>query len=119
MQNFIKPGDIVTYTAPAGGVVSGLAYLIGGLLVVATNTVAATLQFEGAATGVCNLVKVAGVAWTEGMVLYWDNTAKNVTTVSTANFRIGAAAAAQLSADVIGAVRLNGIAVTAVGGVAP
>jgi predicted RecA/RadA family phage recombinase len=35
MKNQKKTGRILTFTAPAGGVVSGGAYLIGGLLVVA------------------------------------------------------------------------------------
>lgn len=120
MQNFIKPGNTMTFTAPTGGVVSGTPYLIGGLLVIATSSVAVGLQFEGEAVGVYSLPKAAGV-WTEGAVLYWDNTAKNVTTTSTANFRIGSAAAVggQLTGDTLGAVRLDGIAVTAVGGVAP
>ena len=120
MNNFIQPGKVMTFTAPSGGVVSGTAYLIGGLLVVAAVTAAAGATFTGSAVGVFTLPKASG-AWTEGAVLYWDNTAKNVTTTSTANFRIGCAAAVggQASGDTAGAVRLDGIAVTAVGGVAP
>jgi len=118
MQNFIKPGVVMTYTAPAGGVVSGSAYLIGQLLVVATNTVAATLQFEGDTEGVYSLPKATGIAWTEGMLLYWDNTAKNLTNVTTSNTRVGVAAAVggALSGDTTGLVRLSGV--PAVAGVA-
>jgi len=108
MLNFVKPGDVVTYTAPTGGVVSGTAYLIGQLLVVAQATVAVGLAFEGVAVGVFSLPKATGIAWTEGMLLYWDPVAKNLTNVVTANTRVGAAAAAQLAGDTTGAVRLGG-----------
>ena len=107
MQNFIKPGDTLTFTAPAGGVVSGTPYLIGSILVVAATSAAAGAQFEGMDEGVFTLPKATG-AWTEGAILYWDNTAKNVTTVSTSNTKIGYAAAAQASGDTTGAVYLPG-----------
>lgn len=120
-SNFDQPGRILQFTAPTGGVVSGTAYLIGGILAVALVTAAAGVVCNFAVDGVFTLTKVTGTAWTEGEVLYWDNTAKDVTTVSTANFRIGCAcrAGGELSASATGMVRLNGLAVTAVAGVAP
>lgn len=109
MNNFMKPGEVLTFTAPTGGVVSGTAYLIGALLVVAATTVAQTLPFEGAVEGVYTLPKIAGVAWTEGMLLYWDSATSNVgTVVGATTRRIGAAAAAAASGDTTGQVRLNG-----------
>jgi predicted RecA/RadA family phage recombinase len=113
--NYIQPGECLTFTAPTGGVVSGTPYLIGGLLVVATATVAQTLPFEGCTMGVFTLPKADSQAWTEGALIYWDNTAKNCTTVSTANYRIGVAAAAVASTTglVTGKVRLNGVGVPA------
>lgn len=111
MNNFFKPAEVQTFTAPSGGVVSGTGYLIGALFVVATITAAVGTQFEGVVVGSVYLPKASG-AWTEGALLYWDNTAKNVTTVSTSNTRIGCAAAVggQASGDTTGLVRLNGIA---------
>lgn len=119
--NFSQDGKVVQFTAPTGGVVSGTPYLIGGLLAVALNTVAATLPCEFGIVGVWLLPKVTGTAWTEGEVLYWDNSAFKVTTVSTSNFRCGVACrlGGELSASATGMVRLDGIGVTAVGGVAP
>ena len=38
--------------------------------------------------------KATGEAWSVGQAIYWDNTAKNVTTTSSGNTLIGAAAAA-------------------------
>lgn len=108
MNNYKQPGDVVTLTAPSGGVTSGLGYKIGQLFVVATNTVAETLPFEGRVVGVCELVKNTGEAWTEGALVYWDDTAKNVTTTATGNLKIGVAVAAALSAAAVGEVRLSG-----------
>lgn len=109
MNNFIKPGETVTYTAPGGGVVAGALVRIGTLVVVAVNTVAAGLPFEGVAEGVFLLPKIAGVAWTEGAALYHDSVANNIgTVVSATTMRVGVAAAAALAGDVTGQVRLNG-----------
>ena len=110
MQNFVKEGNVVTLTSPGGGVVSGTPVLIGSIVCVPTATVAATFPFEGQVTGVVSLAKATG-AWTEGALLYWDNSAKNVTTTSTSNYRIGCAAKAAASGDATGLVRLNGVAV--------
>jgi predicted RecA/RadA family phage recombinase len=110
MKTYVQPGEVLTYTAPAGGVVSGTLYLIGALVVVATVDAAATEKFAAfVGPGVVMAPKATG-AWTEGAKLYWDNTAKNVTTVLTANTLIGVAAQAQASGDTTGAVRLDGVA---------
>lgn len=109
MQNFVSPGEVVQFTAPSGGVTSGLGYLIGGQFVVATSTVAAGLPFEGAAKGIFDLVKNTGEAWTEGQLIYWDNTNHRCTTTSTSNTHIGYAArlGGELSAAAVGRVRLD------------
>jgi len=110
MNNFIKPGEIVTYTAPAGGVISGNGYVIGALLVVATNTVAAGQPFEGATLGIFTLPKAAATAWTEGQLLYWDTANNNLVIAPSATARrVGCAAAASAVADVSGQCRLHGI----------
>lgn len=108
-RNFVQPGSTITLTAPSGGVVSGTVYLIGTLLVVAQMSVAQTLPFEGKVTGVFDLPKATGQAWTEGAKVYWDNTAKNFTTTSTSNTLAGVAVAAALTADAVGRIRLDGV----------
>jgi predicted RecA/RadA family phage recombinase len=65
----------MTYTAPAGGVVSGSGYLIGALFVVATGTVAAGAKFAGDTEGVFTLPKTINEgALVEGEPVYWDVT---------------------------------------------
>lgn len=108
-RNFSQPGDVLTLTAPSGGVVSGTVYLIGTLLVVAQNTVAQTLPFEGKTTGVFEYAKVSAQAWTEGAKVYWDNTAKNFTTTATDNTLAGVAVAAAANPTATGRVRLDGV----------
>jgi predicted RecA/RadA family phage recombinase len=58
-------------------------------------------------TGVFDLATVSAQAWTAGVLIYWDNTAKNTTTVSTSNKLIGVAAAAAANPSSTGRVRLN------------
>lgn len=110
MNNYIKPGRVMTFTAPGGGVVAGALVRIGTLVVVAQNTVAAGLPFEGVAEGVVLVPKIAGVAWTEGALLYHDSAANNIgTVVSATTLRVGVAALAAASGDTTGYVRLNGV----------
>jgi predicted RecA/RadA family phage recombinase len=108
--NFIQPGECLTLTAPTGGVTAGTPVLIGALLVVPTTTVAQTLPFEGCTMGVFTLPKATGATWSEGQLLYWDDTAKKCTPTATSNTRIGCAVAAAASGDTTGKVRLNGAA---------
>lgn len=110
MNNYIKPGRTMTFTAPGGGVVSGTAYMIGSLLVVAAATVAAGLPFEGMVEGVFTLPKATGTAWTEGALLYWDTGTSNlVTAPGVAARRVGCVATAAASGDATGQVRLHGV----------
>lgn len=106
MKNYIQPGDVITLTAPEA-LTSGRGVVVGTIFGVATNDAANGAQVEVATEGVYDLTKVAAQAWTQGAAVYWDNTAKNVTTTSAGNTKIGVAVQAQLAADVIGRVRLN------------
>lgn len=72
MQNYGKSGEVVTLTAPNGGVVSGTAYKIGSIVVVATASVAEGLPFEAQIKGVVNLPKPPSEAWEENDKLYFD-----------------------------------------------
>jgi predicted RecA/RadA family phage recombinase len=103
MKNYVQEGDVLTLTAPTGGVVSGKAYLIGSMLVVAVASASAGAPFEGNLEGVHTLDKASGQAWTEGAKLYWDNTA----TTATSNTFCGFAAVAAQTADTTGKVLLR------------
>lgn len=106
--NFVQPGEVVTLTAPYQRN-AGQAAKIGTIIGVAVSTIASGARGEFALTGVWTLTKATGAAWTEGALIYWDDTARNCTTTSTSNTRIGVAAAAAASGDTTGVVRLNGM----------
>lgn len=112
MNNFVKPGKVVTRTAPSGGVVSGTPYLIGSLLVVATHSADEGDPFEGLTVGVITGVKPGSQQWTEGAKIYWDDGAKKFTTTSSGNTLVGVADAAvgTGAGETSGDVRLDGVA---------
>ncbi len=63
-KNFVQDGDVLTLTAPVGGVVSGSPYAIGTIACVALDTVAAGGPFSAKVTGVFDLPCANGL--TEG-----------------------------------------------------
>jgi predicted RecA/RadA family phage recombinase len=109
--SFIQPGEVLTFTAPTGGVTKGVPVLIGAICVIPMDTVAQTLPFQAFVTGVHSVPKADSQAWAEGAVVYLDNTAHVFTTVTTANTRAGVAveAVAGTAGLVTGKVRLNGM----------
>ena len=109
MKTYVQPGEVMTFTAPAGGVVSGTGVKIGDLLVIAQMTANAGEQFTGLAEGVVEHAKLSAQAWNEGDQVNWDNTNKRFTTVTTGNFKAGVAAAAAANPSSTGIVRLSGV----------
>lgn len=109
MKNYIQPGETIAAIAPAA-VLSGAGVLIGSLFGVASGDAASGAEVMLNTTGVYDLPKQTGQAWTAGQLLYWSGT--NVTNVVATNKLIGCAARAELSGATVGRIRLNGIAVT-------
>jgi predicted RecA/RadA family phage recombinase len=108
---FKQPGKIVTLTAPAGGVTSGVGIQIGQLFVVPQVTAAQGELFTAETEGVHVLPKLSAQAWTEGALIYWDSTPGECTTTATGNLLIGCAVAVAANPSSTGKVRLNGTAV--------
>jgi len=107
MKTYIRDGDRIPLTAPAGGVVAGRGYLIGDLVVVALSTAVAGATFTAQAEGVIEHAKVSAQAWAEGAAIYWDNTAFNFTTTVGSNKKAGHAAAVALNPSATGLIRLQ------------
>jgi len=107
-SNFLKPGNVNTFTAPTGGVTNGVPVLIGGVFVVPLDTVAAGLSFEGRSDGVWNLTKNTGETWVEGDGVYWDVGNLRASNDPTVGLVIGSVEIAAGSSATLGAVRLNG-----------
>lgn len=108
MKNYIQPGDTVTVTAPYD-VASGAGCLVGTLFGVSSTTVASGGEAEIKTTGVYELPKLGAQAWTVGALVYWDDTNKRCTTVSTDNTLIGKALAVAANPSATGIVRLSGV----------
>lgn len=111
MKNYEQPGLALTFTAPTGGVTSGVPVLIGGLLVVPVASADQTEKFAGYTQGVFEVTKVGSQAWAEGAVVYWDNANDRFTTTAADNYRAGVAVEAVGSGAGLttGVVRLDGV----------
>ena len=107
MKNYVQPGDTVTVVVPVA-VNSGDGLLVGTLFGVVLSSAAIGANVEMLTEGVVDLPKAA-VAITQGAKVYWDNTAKNVTTTSAGNTLIGCAIVAAAVGDSTVRVRLNGV----------
>ena len=108
-SNYVQPGRVLPFTAPSGGVTSGVPLLIGALIVVPQITAAEGKPFDGAVEGVYNLpaaTHASTQAWTQGQLLYWDDTGKTFTITSSGNTKRGVAAAPKASTAAVGSVKL-------------
>lgn len=110
MKNYIQPGCTLELVAPYD-VASGAGAKVGSIFGVATDSVLSGASQSFAVEGVFDLAKTTSQAWSQGAPLYWDNSGKLVTTVSTSNLFIGHAVVAALSADTVGRVRLHGASI--------
>jgi predicted RecA/RadA family phage recombinase len=113
MKNFIQRGDMVTVTAPTGGVTSGQGMLIGNLFGVAATTVAEGESVEIATVGVYELPKLVSAVIAAGARVAWDDTAKQVVLPGTGMMTIGIATLAAGNGVATLRVRLDGISTEA------
>ena len=108
MNNYKSTGEMITVTAPYA-LSSGDGCKVGSLFgVSAGDYLEAATDAELKTTGVFELVKDAGTAWSQGDKIYWDDSAKECDTDSAAGMLIGVAAEGAGSSAVLGMVRLNG-----------
>jgi predicted RecA/RadA family phage recombinase len=113
MKNFIQRGDMVTVTAPTGGVTSGQGVLVGNLFGVAAKTAAEGESVEIATVGVYELHKLASAVIAAGARVAWDDTAKQVVLPGAGKAPIGIATLAAGNGVATVRVRLDGIATAA------
>lgn len=108
MKNYVMTGDTIVVPAPYV-LTSGQGALVGTMFGVAKMDAVNGADVPLKVEGVFDLTKTGSQAWTVGVAIYWDNAAKNCTTTSASNTKIGVAVAAVDSAagSTIGRVRLN------------
>ena len=109
MQNFVQAGEQLKFTA-AADYIGGSGAVIGNLFGVVTTDVKSGETGVFRIRGLVRLPKATG-AITQMATVYWDNTAKNVTTSASGTRKIGVAAYAQASGDATVEVALDGLAV--------
>ena len=115
MKNYVQAGNILTLTAPAGGVTAGVGYVIGAnTFAVALQSAAATLPFDGATEGVFTLPKINTATAAQGARVWWNDSTKTVAFSSSAGlFMIGSLTAAAVNGVTTCTVKLDGISVAA------
>lgn len=106
MKNYVHSGNTLALIA-LYAVASGGGHLSGSIFGIAANDVAQGAEGEFKRDGVYELPKVSAQAWTVGAKLYWDDTAKRVTTLATNNTLIGAAVKAAADPSATGFVLLD------------
>jgi predicted RecA/RadA family phage recombinase len=106
MRNYIQKGDNITVDSPAD-VLSGAGVIIGNLFGVANGDAQTGKPVVLSTVGVFDLPKTTANDIAVGAALYWNDTAKEVTTTASGNIKIGVAIAAKSGAGNV-ATRLNG-----------
>lgn len=110
MKNYLQAGDSLTVTAPYA-VTSGQGVLVGGIFGIAAHDAAISTPVTIKRTGVFeNMVKETHAttqAWTDGMRLFWDNTARRFTITATSNLPVAFAKGAVASTVAVGTVLLG------------
>lgn len=112
MKNFVQPGAAIDFIAPAGGVVGGAGFLLGTIFGVVRHSAAQGQKSILDLEGVFALPKTAGNTPAPGAKVYWDDTAKSITTTVGSNVVAGihTGLVAAQGGDATLPVRLNGVA---------
>ena len=110
MKNKVRDLGTWKITAMPYTVVAGAGVLKGSRFGVAINDATSGGVGVVETEGVFTLAKQTGQAWTEGLLLYWDDTNKVVTSAlaAGANKLIGTADKAAASGDTTGDVAVSG-----------
>ena len=109
MKNFGSSGNILTLTAPVGGVKSGVPVIIGDLFAVPLASADAGDEFQGVITGVIqDVAKATGFEATAGDAAYWSEADDNVTDTDT-DRAIGVFAQDCEADDTDCTIRLDGV----------
>ena len=105
MKNYRYSGSTINAVL-TGTVASGAAFVLGAIVVVAQTSGVNGDTITAKTDGVYELPKAVG-AISQGAKLYWDDTAKNVTTTVGSNLVIGYAFISALSGDATVEVMLD------------
>jgi predicted RecA/RadA family phage recombinase len=109
MINYIQPGNAITAAAPYQRNAGQGALLGGSLFGVAVDTVASGATGVFWTEGVYELTKLSGASesFTLGTRIFWDNTNKRLTVVSTSNVCVGVVTEAAATDAVVARIKLQ------------
>lgn len=107
MKNYIQDGGSITLTAPYD-VLSGGGVLVGKIFGIAVGGAAVGDPVTIKRGGVVEHAKTEAQAWTVGALVYWNDTAKELTTTASGNTLVGAAVQAAANPSTAGNVLLDG-----------
>jgi predicted RecA/RadA family phage recombinase len=113
MKTFIQNGDLITVTAPPGGIASGAGIIVGSLFGVAAFTAAEGGSIEIATTGVYEQPKDSLAVIAVSDRVSWDDTAKQIKLPAVGLYPVGIATEAAGSGGATVKVRLDGVATAA------
>ncbi len=113
MKNYIQSGNMVTITAPTGGVTSGQGVLIGNLFGIAANTATEGESVELATTGVYDLPKAANAVLAAGARVSWNAATSQIVAPATGMIPIGVALTSAANGTTSVHVRLDGTSTAA------
>jgi predicted RecA/RadA family phage recombinase len=115
MKNFVQDGNVISVTAPAGGVKSGDGIVVGNLFGICATDAAEAAEVEISLVGVFELKKASGQI-NEAASVWWNATNGEIANVTGSGFYpIGVAVKAAGSSDTTVRVRLSGVPVVAAG----
>ncbi len=113
MKTFIQNGDVITVTAPTGGVASGDGVIVESLFGIAAFTAAEGEPVEIATRGVYELPKEPTAVLAAGTQVAWDASAKQIDLPGTGLYPVGIATEAVGNGITTVRVRLDGVATAA------
>ena len=85
-QSQVQNGKMIDFAAPVGGAVSGVAFLVGGMLVVPQTSAAAGEMVACSTEGVHEVAKEATAIFAAGDVAYWDDSAEKLDETASGSF---------------------------------
>lgn len=107
-SNYYSCGKALDHTnAGASTIPSGSAVLLGTVLGVALVDIAVGATGSVAVEGVWKLARTSGQTYAIGAALYWDDTAKAITTTASGNTKVGYAAVASSASTTLAFVKLS------------
>lgn len=83
MKNYVQRGDVLEVAAAAAAVASGQVVVVGALIGIANHPAASGQPYNATLSGVFEVPKSAGAAFTQGQPLMWDASANAFAAVAT------------------------------------